>query len=181
MIYIISMQQKHSKLIRIVLYHYIIMNCGTALPKSIVPSKIPSVELLSTYKRSTIQSHLTRRKEKLPFLLEHILQYSVSVHSQCLIYFFFISMTWFSDNPFMILSSRLVLFDIVLITIRNERYFGIIVYVDINEIASHTTNMQMNDTNFNVNLMTTIHVYVSYQCAAAFKEQSNENSSKYWK
>ena len=76
----------------------------------------------------------------------------------------------------MILSSRLVLFDLVLITIDVKRYFGVIIHVGINEIASD--NIPKNQTNFSSNLMTTIKVYVSHECATAFEEQSKTIKSK---
>jgi len=76
----------------------------------------------------------------------------------------------------MILSSRLVLFDIVLIIIGGKRYFGVILHVNINEIASH--NIPMNHTDFNINLMLTIKIYTSHECATAFEEQSKNMKSK---
>jgi hypothetical protein len=160
----------------IVLYRCTIMNCGMASPASIVNSKIARFELPSMYKRSINQSHLSRQK-RLPFLLEHTLQYSVSAHSPCLM-FFHLHCFCFTDDPWMILCKRLTLFDIVLITIDDERYFGIIIHVRIDEIASNTTHTQVNCANFNINLMTTVQVYVSCQCATAFEKKSINIKSK---
>lgn len=69
------------------------------------------------------------------------------------------------------------MFDLVFITIGQERYFGVVVRVDISEIGSGTTSPLANSNNFNLHLMTTIHIYVSNNCADAFEQQKTEAAS----
>jgi hypothetical protein len=71
----------------------------------------------------------------------------------------------------------LLLFDLVFITIDQQSYFGVVVRVDISEIGPGTTSTLKSNTNFNLHLMTTIHIYVSYDCANAFEQQKTETKS----
>lgn len=84
----------------------------------------------------------------------------------------------FLDDPLAVLSHRLVMFDLVLITIGQNRHFGIVLHVDINEIATDPRDKSIDQNKFHINLMTTVGIYVSDKCATAFKDQSGDSTSK---
>jgi hypothetical protein len=84
------------------------------------------------------------------------------------------------------LSRKLGLFDVVLITIHNVKYFGMIVHVEQikvkvvreneNSNKNYATNNNHNDLEFD--LQTTIGIYVSRECSVtfqAYRTQTGDN------
>ncbi|CAF3939048.1 unnamed protein product [Rotaria sp. Silwood2] len=88
----------------------------------------------------------------------------------------------FADN-YKPLSKKLGLFDLVLITINNMRYFGMIIHVEQIKVKvacekecsnnNHTTNTNHNELEFE--LQTTIGVYVSSACSDAIEQYGKQN------
>ncbi|CAF3445449.1 unnamed protein product [Rotaria sp. Silwood1] len=91
----------------------------------------------------------------------------------------------FTDN-YKPLSKKLGLFDLVLITINNVTYFGMIVHVEQIKVKvacenessnnNHTTNTNHNELQFD--LQTTIGVYVSLACSNAIQQYGKQNKDK---
>lgn len=86
--------------------------------------------------------------------------------------FFLFKLRDFSDDPLMVLSNKLNLFQIILIHIDKKPYFGVIVDVKINEIAPDESKIPIDQNKFHIILATTVHIYVSSACATAFEEQN---------